>query len=295
MNDNEARIKIGRKVKEFYSVLPFRSDSVENLKQSREKYFSSYTLPSILEPIFTNASKVIDVGCGTGEQACGLASIFGFDVVAVDMTDVALEKARAVADLMELQNIRFECHDLFDLPYGPEFDIVNCDGVLHHTGDCKAGLTAISKLVSPGGIVSIGLYHKFGRQPFLDMFSDIRQKIENGENITKYEDEMTFEKFKALMPGDSEEHLRSWFRDQVLHPHESQHTYKEVYEWLVDLGFVNLLAYDYEKNDYVKITGADDGLFIKEKSYIEYGKKAAMEKQYYAGYMMMIGEKPILR
>ena len=51
------------------------------------------------------------------------------------------------------------------------------------------------------------------------------------------EDEM----FKRYCELDSrftdETHLRSWFRDQVLHPHETQHTLIEVNEWLSEINF----------------------------------------------------------
>jgi hypothetical protein len=32
-------------------------------------------------------------------------------------------------------------------------------------------------------------------------------------------------------------HLVSWFRDQVLHPHETQHTYEEIHALLASEGF----------------------------------------------------------
>jgi hypothetical protein len=42
-----------------------------------------------------------------------------------------------------------------------------------------------------------------------------------------------------LNPDISDEtHLRSWFRDQVLHPHETQHTYEEISDVLREEGCV---------------------------------------------------------
>lgn len=34
-----------------------------------------------------------------------------------------------------------------------------------------------------------------------------------------------------------ETHLRSWFRDQVLHPHETQHTFEEIAPLFEEAGF----------------------------------------------------------
>ena len=36
---------------------------------------------------------------------------------------------------------------------------------------------------------------------------------------------------------NSDQHNYSWFRDQVLHPHETQHTLIEVNEWLKEISF----------------------------------------------------------
>ena len=33
------------------------------------------------------------------------------------------------------------------------------------------------------------------------------------------------------------DHSYSWFRDQVIHPHETQHTLIEVNSWLKEIGF----------------------------------------------------------
>ena len=67
----------------------------------------------------------------------------------------------------------------------------------------------------------IGLYHKYGRKPFLDEFKNMDD-----------EDKM-FERYCELDSRFTDEtHLRSWFRDQVLHPHETTHTMEEVSEIL---------------------------------------------------------------
>ena len=37
--------------------------------------------------------------------------------------------------------------------------------------------------------------------------------------------------------NNSEQHSYSWFRDQVLHPHETHHSLLEVNEWLKKISF----------------------------------------------------------
>ena len=79
----------------------------------------------------------------------------------------------------------------------------------------------------------------------------------------------------------------SWFRDQVLHPHETQHTLDEVIKI-------------YEKNNY-KFTGTSinnfeenldlEKLRIKEKKLLDVGIKRLDEKKYYPGFFIVSGEK----
>ena len=44
-----------------------------------------------------------------------------------------------------------------------------------------------------------------------------------------------FEKYKKLHKNiKDEKKLYSWFRDQVLHPHETQHTFEEISQVLIE-------------------------------------------------------------
>jgi hypothetical protein len=76
----------------------------------------------------------------------------------------------------------------------------------------------------------LGLYHHYGRKPFLDHFTKLR---DGGAP-----EDVLFAEFRRLNPNITDEtHLLSWFRDQVLHPHETQHTYEEIEEFLRSEGF----------------------------------------------------------
>ena len=73
-------------------------------------------------------------------------------------------------------------------------------------------------IVKKNSYFFLGLYHKYGREPFLDYFR-------NMESLTE---EQKFEKFKELRNLENKKHAFSWFRDQVLHPHETVHTFEEI-------------------------------------------------------------------
>ena len=113
------------------------------------------------------------------------------------------------------------------------FDLVICQGVLHHTSDPYLGFKTLSKLVKQNSYIIIGLYNKYGR-----LITDARRLLFN----------ITGDKFKFIDPrlkkNDRGKSKRdSWFKDQYKHPHESKHSIGEVMKWfkLNNFEFVNAI------------------------------------------------------
>jgi SAM-dependent methyltransferase len=114
-------------------------------------------------------------------------------------------------------------------PIFPEktFDLIICQGVLHHTSNPYLGFQSIAKLLKPGGYIIIGLYNWYGR-----LITDFRRMFFK----------ITGDKFKLLDPRlrtkDRGIFKRdSWFNDQYKHPHESKHTIGEVLKWFDENNF----------------------------------------------------------
>ena len=84
-------------------------------------------------------------------------------------------------------------------------------------------------MVIKNSTLFIGLYHKYSREPFLNHFKKI-------EHLSEKE---KFDEYKKLHKIKDEKKLYSWFRDQVLHPHETQHTFEEM------LSFFQILVMKY--------------------------------------------------
>ena len=97
------------------------------------------------------ARRVLEIGCGTGENAAVLAADTRAEVVAVDISAafVAIARERHPAD-----NLRFERLDLFGdklLEFGT-FDMVCGNGILHHlVVELPRVLRALRSLTNPGG------------------------------------------------------------------------------------------------------------------------------------------------
>lgn len=107
--------------------------------------------------------QVLDAGCGGGRWTKGLLDL-GCNVTAMDYS------ASACASVAErfsgLPNLRIVQGDVLAPP--PEvadrqYDLVFCWGVLHHTGDVRGGMMALSELVAPEGLMYLYLY---GRESF---------------------------------------------------------------------------------------------------------------------------------
>ena len=108
---------------------------------------------------------------------------------------------------------------------------------------------------------------------FLDYFKEL---IDAGLS----EDQL-FDAYKRLhtMPGD-EVHQKSWFRDQVLHPHETQHTLKEILPLVTEEGFELIKT---SVNEFRDIT--DTEMLFKMEEYMERtGEEMLNMGSYYPGF-----------
>jgi cyclopropane fatty-acyl-phospholipid synthase-like methyltransferase len=94
---------------------------------------------------------VLDVGCGTGENALYLAQR-GLAVMGIDGAPTAIRKARAKAKSRGL-DIRFEVADALDLSLPEAFDTVVDSGLFHvFSDDERTRFTAsLGRVVRPGG------------------------------------------------------------------------------------------------------------------------------------------------
>ena len=102
---------------------------------------------------------VVDVGCGAGFDTLLAARQVGPGgrVIAVDMTDAMLEKARLGADALGLTNVEMRKGYAEDLPVDSGgADVVISNGVINLTPDKIAVMREIARVLRPGGRFQIG-------------------------------------------------------------------------------------------------------------------------------------------
>lgn len=217
----------------FYQGLPFnyRTDPSSHAEVIRRADpLQSY--PPLVTLLRTRP-RLLDVGCGAGWLVNSAAYHHGCPAHGIDFNPIAIERARDVARALGV-HVQFEVADLFECRPARRFSLVTSIGVLHHTDDCLGGLAHIAaSIVDTDGRMFIGLYHAFARRPFLSHFARLKSQGADVEEL--------YAEFCRLRgggdPPQDETYARSWFRDQVLHPHETQHTLKEILPLLDDLGF----------------------------------------------------------
>ncbi|MBI4567696.1 MAG: class I SAM-dependent methyltransferase [Planctomycetes bacterium] len=271
-------------VLEFYRELPFnyRTAAEDHARAVRNSNpLKAYPpLLGVLNP----GCRLLDVGCGAGWLVNASAYHHKSKATGIDFNPVAIARAKEVATRLAVEAI-FEVADLFT--YQPEaaFDVVTSVGVLHHTDDCVAGIRHVARtMVRQGGYLFIGLYHAHGRKPFIDHFAALKDAGAS--------EDLLFGEFRRLAAGvgpwnDDEVHARSWFRDQVLHPHETTHTLAEILPVLDDLDF-SLESTSLNRFGPAPSRGEIDAL---EREFERHGQRALSEGRYLPGFFVFLARR----
>lgn len=226
-NDWEgSREDVTMTVKSFYEETPFPNyDDFDNVGWLVEKARRG-TFAKLLDDQVPFRTRILEVGCGTGQMS-NFLSVANRTVFGSDMTLSSLRLGQQFKEKNDLRNVHFVQMNLFRPCFkAGSFDLVICNGVLHHTSDPFLGFQSIARLVRPRGYLLVGLYHKYGRT-----ITNLRRVIFR----------VTGDRFAFLDPNlrrqtTSGSKKRAWFMDQYKHPHESTHTIREVLTWLPKAG-----------------------------------------------------------
>jgi len=269
-----------QEVLNFYRELPF--NVFQNEGEHRRFIKSGISLRShpVLAELISEETRVLEVGCGMGRFSAQLADQYDALVTAIDFNPDVIAYAIRSAELLKLR-VDYQTSDLFVFEPSERFDVCISLGVLHHTNDCLAAIAhCLNRFLKQGGHFYVGLYHLYGRKPFLVHFKEL---IKNG---AKEED--LFKEYARLDNGKTDPtYLRSWFRDQVLHPHETQHTLKEITEVCAKSGARLVKTSINQFEDFE--TEAE--LFEREVEYEQVSRRWLAEGKYFPGFFTALYRK----
>jgi len=227
---------IAAEVKNFYRNDPFpnykKKDNIISILELGDKNQYTYNLKKFIG----NDKKILEVGAGT----CQLSNYLSIDtnnkITAFDLNFNSLKLGNNFAKQNGIKNVEFVCGDIFDDIFEDNyFDIVLCNGVLHHTKNTQEASRVSIRYLKKDGHVLVGLYNKIGRirtytRKYLYKFFGKKLIILLDPVLRK-------------IPEDSQDKIDAWIKDQYNHPVERSHSFDEVLNWFDDFGIQYINSY----------------------------------------------------
>ena len=148
---DEFKKKTGKLYGKFWKKFSTKENlNAKNYILERFRNFKSFN-----NNFFKNKN-IIDVGCGGGRYSNALRLLKAKQVTGVDFSDDGLFTAKKNYNF---KNISFKKQNVLNLKFkNNSFDIVFCNGVLHHTIDLKKGIKELHRICKPGGYIYLYLY-----------------------------------------------------------------------------------------------------------------------------------------
>ena len=214
------------------------SDFYETYPYPHVQYFSRERMKTYAKPLLAagnitleelNGKTVLDVGCGTGEIACSLAT-HAEKVIGIDASKNSITLARKKAAEFGFKNILFEQNDLFAFQPEKKVDVVTAFGVLHHTRNAEKGFDHLATMVKKDGIFFHGFYHSWGG--WKQRAQKVLARTLGGK--TPAQRMRWVESFQGKKLNESE---KAYWMDRIANPREQYYRVPHVVRWFEKNGF----------------------------------------------------------
>jgi 2-polyprenyl-3-methyl-5-hydroxy-6-metoxy-1,4-benzoquinol methylase len=215
-------------VKAFYETYPY--PHVQRFEKGRmEKYAQPLLAAARMKLSDLKGKNVLDVGCGTGEITCSMATC-AKKVMGIDFSNHSIQKANALARKFNLTHTHFACEDLFHYSPAQKYDLVTSFGVLHHTPAFHSGFHRLAQWVKPNGILIVGFYHPWGgiEQRIEKWISKLRDGEDPSKRLARVE------KRQGMRMND---HSKAFWADRIAHPRENYFRVGEVRRLFEEEGY----------------------------------------------------------
>ena len=221
---------------DFYNNVKFPNyDDVEDFGSLLDKSRRSIFVKKLDDEI-PMGSNILEAGCGTGQMSI-ILSRYARQIYGIDLSKGSLIEAKQFINSNDIKSVHLFRMNIFKLFFEENtFDVIISNGVLHHTYNPKLAFSKLVRVLKPGGIIVIGLYHRYGR-----IIQKIRQSlIKNFGDSFKFLDKRFREKI-------SDKKKYAWFLDQYKNPSETTHTYHEVLNWfkVENIEFLSSIPFDF--------------------------------------------------
>ena len=139
-------------------LAPGTRDFFEKSLRARNDYEIPWLFEVVPFALFKD-KKVIELGCGAGFDAYELCRA-GADYTGIDITPQNIERTRTHLGFYGFVP-KVQEADAEHLPFeDAQFDAAFSNGVLHHTPDMAQSFREANRVLRPGGVFYVILYHK---------------------------------------------------------------------------------------------------------------------------------------
>lgn len=116
-------------------------------------------MPRVMEFEKFRGARLLEIGCGMGTDLLQFAR-GGARCTGIDLTPRSVEISRHRFRLYGADG-RFMLSDGEHLPFADNsFDVVYSNGVLHHTPETAGAIREVHRVLRPGGVAKVMLYHR---------------------------------------------------------------------------------------------------------------------------------------
>ena len=186
-------------IREFYSKIKFPGTySLDDIKFYDEGIYNPYL--KILNDLTNGSKSVLDIGCGTGFITNVLArqnpkTIF----TSIDFSD-SIDYAREFTKKNRTKNIIYYKQDFLEWKSVHNYDLIICNGVLHHIPKYEEAIKKIKLLTA--NKLSIGVYNPYGKLAKKFFPIKYRTKVLHlDQEECPFEITFSDKKFKSILPN----------------------------------------------------------------------------------------------
>lgn len=203
----------------------------------------------------TGKVRILDAGCGTGVGTEYLVHLNPeAEVVGLDLSAGAIAVATERCQRSGADRVTFHNLSIYDVDQIPgEFDMINCVGVLHHMPDPIRGIQALSKKLTPGGILHIFVYAELGRweiqltQEAIGLLQgahrgDYKDGVQVGRTLFSSLPEQNRLRQREETRWSLENQRDECFADMYVHPQEIDYNVKTLFE-LIDASGLDFVGF----------------------------------------------------
>jgi 2-polyprenyl-3-methyl-5-hydroxy-6-metoxy-1,4-benzoquinol methylase len=157
-------------IQKFYDDLmfpgPYTSKSITEYNQTWDNRYINF-----IQSCITPNSNVLDIGCGSGLISNVIANSTSCSITAIDWAQ-GVKFGEKISCQLKLKNVHWRSEDFLKFKTSKKYDVIICQGVLHHIPEWENALKKIKDMLEPNGVLLLGVYHPIGKlmQKFLKFF-----------------------------------------------------------------------------------------------------------------------------